>query len=142
MDQVLGSIPLIHPNENPEDPSAAFGDTLKCTTIGHVIVCGHSKCKVFDLLLDCDDSKPKLLVHKMLESVEERFNRVYTGRPSHDHRELLIQESVLQQLANVQARSDVQSRLKDGTLKLHAWVRNDEAASIVAFNPSSGQFDS
>lgn len=138
--QTVGGVLHFSPNDVSEE-SAPFGGTLKHETLRHLIVCGHSGCEVFNLLLKPDDGKPKLMIHQFLYSVERRFKRVYADRPSQEHRQILIQESALQQLANIQARPDVKSRLGDGSLRLHAWVRNDEMSTIAKFDPATGQFE-
>jgi carbonic anhydrase len=47
---------------------------------------------------------------------------------------------VLLQLANLRGHAAIRSRLSDGSLCLHGWMRDDETSVIAAFDPASGQF--
>jgi hypothetical protein len=47
---------------------------------------------------------------------------------------------VLQQLANLRSHAEILSRLCDGSLILHGWLRDDQMSTISAFDPSKGQF--
>jgi carbonic anhydrase len=127
---------LIH----PDDASDSVDSTLEYLGVQHLIVCGHSECKVFDLLLKPQPQRPKLIIQEMLSNVDGRFRRVYADRPRSEHRLLLIQESVLQQLAQIRQRAAVQLRLQSESLRLHAWVRDDETSTIAVFDVESGQF--
>ena len=35
---------------------------------------------------------------------------------------------------------DIQTRLRQGLLFLHGWIRDDETSSIIAYNPVVGPF--
>ena len=72
--------------------------------------------------------------------VIERFHAIYSDRPEHDWLGIIIQETILQQLAHFRSDTYVQSRLQQGELSLHGWIRDDQTSSITAYEPVSGQF--
>ena len=53
---------------------------------------------------------------------------------------LMVQESVLQQLANPRSHEEIRSRLGAGNLLLHGWVRDDESVAIHVYDAKTGQF--
>lgn len=122
-----------------ENPSASFGNLFELQNVKHLIVCGHSECEVFNLLLKEPRGQDSLVL-KLMKDVETRFREHYSERPSDEHRQILIQESVLQQLAYILTRRDVEARLRDDSLRLHAWIRDDSNSLIVSYNVRTGQF--
>lgn len=53
---------------------------------------------------------------------------------------IIVQEAILQQLANLRSHADSQWRLRGGKLLLHGWLRDDETSAITAYDPVVGQF--
>ena len=75
-----------------------------------------------------------------LQGVIERLRAICFDRPEHDWLGIIIQDTILQQLAQFRSDSYVRSRLKQGKLFLHGWIRNVQTSSITAHEPVSGQF--
>ena len=75
-----------------------------------------------------------------MESVKDRFEEAYADRPARDWLGIVVQESVLQQLANLRSHDDIRERLEAGELLLYGWMRNDETSAITAYDPATGQF--
>ncbi len=64
----------------------------------------------------------------------------YADRSAQDWLDIVVQESVLQQLANLRSHLSVESRIRDGTLLMHGWIRDDDTSAITAYDPTAGQF--
>ena len=47
---------------------------------------------------------------------------------------------ILQQLANLRSQDYIESRLQEGTLHVHAWMRIDQTSAIATYDPVTGQF--
>lgn len=116
-------------------------DTLNYPTVRHLIVCGHTECKTLGLLVSDNTDEKKNPFRMLLDSVAERFRATYRERPAQDWLGLVVQETILQQLANLRSHSHIQSRLQKGELVLHGWIRDDQTSAITAYDPASGQFN-
>ena len=131
------------PSVETHEPGSYLGTVLyglNHSTVGHLIVCGHTECKTLGLLLEAESKKKKNPFHHLMENVKERFRVTYADRPARDWLSIVVQESVLQQLANLRSHTSVESRLRDGTLLMHGWIRDDDSSAIAAYNPTAGQF--
>jgi carbonic anhydrase len=155
LDQVSHTIPgKIMVVQNPGGLVAAAGadakdadsesdSVLYCLhqpTVKHLIVCGHTKCKTLAALVGEDTEGTMDIFRQSLECVTRRFEEIYVKRPAREWLRIIAQESVLQQLANLCVDATIRSRLSNGSLRLHGWMRDDETSVVVAFDPASGQF--
>jgi len=113
---------------------------LQQPSVRHLIVCGHSQCTTLAVLLD-DETKSTMDAYRhLIEDVLRRFQSTYIKRPESDWLQIIAQESVLQQLANLRSHKQIQSRLDAGSLFLHGWIREDQTSAIAAFDTNSGQY--
>jgi carbonic anhydrase len=126
----------------PEDGMtlASVAYALAYPNVRHIIVCGHTECKTLRLLVTTPSKGERESSRKLLEPVRKRMTSVYKNRPTKDWLRIIAQENVLQQLANLRSHAEILSRLSDGSLILHGWLRDDQMSTISAFDPSKGQF--
>lgn len=110
-------------------------------TIRHLIVCGHTGCNTLRMLLEEDTKNAPNPFRDLIQSVKARVEATYADRSAGDWLGLVVQESVLQQLANLRSHADIRSRLEQGELLMHGWVRDDKTSTVSAYKPKSGQFD-
>ncbi len=113
---------------------------LSCETVRHLIVCGHTECTTLRLLLEEETQGTTNPFGTLMQPVKERFQSTYADRPARDWLGIIVQEAILRQLASLRSHSYIQSRLRDGRLLLHGWLRNDETSAITAYDPVAGQF--
>ena len=131
------------PPVDRREPGSALDTILYALahpTVRHLIVCGHSECKTLGLLLDDGSQNKSNPFRDLMESVKNRYREAYADRPADERLGLLVQESVLQQLANLRSHEEIRSRLEVGNLLLHGWVRDDESAAIHVYDAKTGQF--
>ena len=113
---------------------------LHLPTVRHLIVCGHTQCGILRMVLAKESKGKESPVLMGLQGVMKRFHAIYADRPEHDWLGIIIQETILQQLAHFRSDTYVQSRLQQGKLFLHGWIRDDQTSSITSYEPVSGQF--
>jgi carbonic anhydrase len=134
---------LLRGAEMPDDGRAL--DTvyyaLGHATVRHIIVCGHTECKTLGMFVSQASKKNEMDAYcKLADCVRERFMATYKERPPKEWLRIIAQENVLQQLANLRSHKDILSRLNDGSVVLHGWLRDDEASVISTYNPEIRQF--
>jgi carbonic anhydrase len=109
--------------------------------VGHIIVCGHSDCGAMKALLHPEKlqglpSVKSWLHHAHRAEVVVRENCPDLDEPARLN--ALIEENVLAQLDNLRTHPSVASRLKSGSIQLHAWVYDIESGQIrVSTNQSA-----
>jgi carbonic anhydrase len=134
-----GLVAAADADEKVDSPSSILY-CLQKPTMQHLIVCGHTQCVTLATMLG-DSTKGTLDVFRQtLESVSRRFHEFYAKRPEREWLRIIAQESVLQQLASLRGQAKIRSRLHDGSLCLHGWMRDDETSVVAPFDPASGQF--
>lgn len=125
------------------EKGSAFASVAYCLehpAVRHLIVCGHTQCKTLAALLGNETKGTLDTYRQILACVSRRFEELYAQRPEHEWLRIVAQESVLQQLANLRGHTTIRSRLRNGSLSLHGWMRDDETSVVAAFDPVSGQF--
>jgi carbonic anhydrase len=129
------------PAANTEDAfikSVIYG--LSLSTVRHLIVCGHTECKTLGLLLVKETQGKKNPFDNLMQCVGERLHTTYRDRPAREWLGIVIQETILQQIANLRSHAYIQSRLRQAELLLHGWIRNDQTSTITAYDAVTGQF--
>jgi carbonic anhydrase len=128
--------------EMPDDGQAldSIYYALSYTTVRHLIVCGHAECKMLEMFVFQSQKDELRGYRELAECVRDRFMAAYKERPPKDWLRIIVQENVLQQLANLRSHTDILSRLNDGSLVLHGWLRDDETSVISSYDPEIGQF--
>jgi carbonic anhydrase len=109
--------------------------------VKHIIVCGHSDCGAMKALLHPEKLQGLPSVKSWLHHASRAEVVVRENLPDLDDKariDALIEENVLAQLDNLRTHPCVASRLKSGTISLHAWVYEIESGQIrVSTNQSA-----
>ncbi|MGI9428669.1 MAG: carbonic anhydrase [Bythopirellula sp.] len=131
------------PSEDTNEPSSFLDSIffgLASPKVRHLIVCGHSQCKTLQLIFAEEQGPKANPFHALMHRVRERFEATYNVRPARDWPCIVAQENILQQLANLRSHTSIPTRLREGTLLLHGWIRDDQSSAIAAYDPVAGQF--
>jgi carbonic anhydrase len=140
-------------------PSSATGSTNSTAAaiefavsdlgVADIVVCGHSQCGAMNALFSKkplawdENRKPHLRRWLQLAApVQEVLDRDYTHLL--DDPDALLnaaaEENVLFALENLRTYPEVQERLANGTLHLHAWFFRIATAELYAYDPEQKQF--
>lgn len=122
---------------------AALEFSLKVLPVKDIIICGHSSCgavlasmnqeqlKKFNHLGGWLNHIPRSMADLGMEfSVDKKLSEV----------DKLSQISVLKQIKNLVTYKTLNERIKDGSLKLHAWWFDLESADVLYFNETERRF--
>jgi len=111
--------------------------------IRHIIVCGHTKCGAMQAALAPDTLKDMPRVRQWLANDDASAEIVvtqYAHLPDEARWRVMAQENVLVQLENLRTHPAVAVALKDGDVKLHAWVYKIETGQVFEFDGKVGQY--
>ena len=129
---------------NPNSTGAAIEFAIQTLNVQDVVVCGHSFCGAMQsLLAGFDDVKMPHLSQwlNLALPVKQLIENKYTYLTDENERAAAAaEENVLFGLENLCTYPFVAERLKQGTLRLHAWFFKIETAEMFAYDPVSQQF--
>jgi carbonic anhydrase len=111
--------------------------------VGDMIVCGHSDCAAVKAVLDPGAAASMIAVSEWLKHGQRARTVVQARlgvRPTLEHLDAVIEENVLAQLDHLKTYPWVAARLKDGLLRLHAWVYEIGTGVIRAYDAESNRF--
>lgn len=112
-------------------PSLASIEYAVCfMKVRHAIVCGHLDCRLLPYWLKWHPTPTE--GDEPAAKMEPPANALPT--------EPMVREHVLAQLANLQSHEFIQDKLREGRLRLHGWIVNDQTARIKSFDPQTGDF--
>lgn len=125
--------------------AAAIEFAVQSLAVSDIVVCGHSQCGAMEALLrglPPTESMPHLQAWLGLAApVRQLMQMNYTHLKSHDEQvTAAAEENVLFALENLHTYPSVQSRLDDGSLRLHGWFFKIATAELFAFDPETKQF--
>jgi carbonic anhydrase len=125
--------------------AAAIEFAVESLKVSDVVVCGHSQCGAMAALMEKPpdaEAMPHLcswleLARPVREVIESRYTHVH----NHDERmTAAAEENVLFAVENLHTYPAVQSRLAQGSLRLHAWFFKIATAELFAYDPEARQF--
>lgn len=140
-------VPPFKSREQTGDASTAASVefSINVLKVKHVIVCGHSECGAMQFFTEKHKGLSLPHVSKWLDYARPSYER-YLQNEQHagfshlsDHNKL-SQLNVLQQLDHLMTYPDVQKRVQDGTLALHAWWFDIETADVFQYEPTADAF--
>ena len=113
---------------------------LNMPTVRHLIVCGHTECTTLGMIVAQETEGEKHPYLKLMKGVSDQFYATYRDRPRQEWLSIIVQENVLQQIANLRSYAHIQSLLRKGKLLFQGWIRDDQTSVITAYDPVAGQF--
>jgi carbonic anhydrase len=123
--------------------SATIEYAVSVLRLGHVVVCGHFDCGAMRCLLDHEvlDGLPSLA--GWLAHAEITRRRVLASHPDASAEELLpllVEQNVVEQLANLRTHPAVADAVAKGRLELHGWTYRIETGEVTVYDPVADRF--
>ena len=124
--------------------AAAIEYAIEALNVRDVIICGHSECGAMCAMVDPTQRPPNTphLV-QWLRHAQPSLDRMSAGEemgqdlPAHNQ---LSQINVLQQIEHLKTYPNVQKRIAEGTLDIHAWWFNIKEAEVYAYDQRDHKF--
>lgn len=130
-------------SESDESEAAAIEFSINSLNIKDIIVCGHSECGAMRALID-ERSKVKAPnLKSWLRHGDQALFKLKSGRTLDTSLSLhnqLSQMNVLEQMENITTYPDVQTRLAEGSLKIHGWWFDIAHADVYAYDKEANKF--
>lgn len=123
--------------------AATIEYAIRALKIPDVVVCGHAQCGAMSAVINPDLAQGLPLVGRWLEQTGPLLDRVRSNHPDASDTELLdllIQENVRAQLANLMLHPAVREAVDAGKLNLHGWVYSIASGEVCCLEPKGDQF--
>ncbi len=127
----------------PSGEAATIEYAIRGLKIGHIVICGHTRCGAMQAVADPSATANMPRVRQWLEHAQASAEIVctcYHHLSAEARWKVMVQENVLVQLENLRTHPAVATALAAGELKLHAWVYKLETGEVFAYDPVGGQF--
>jgi carbonic anhydrase len=156
---VIKNIGNIVPPADPEGACSSTGAGIEFAVevlgVTDIVVCGHSQCGAIAALMEGDGegvrdfneipANPNLphvrkwisLARPVREVIERDYKHL-KGKP--ERIRAAEEENVLFSIERLQEYPCVSKRLRDGSLRLHAWFFKISTAELFAYDPEQRQF--
>lgn len=129
-----------------EDADASVGAAIEYAVeqlrVGEIVVCGHDLCGgVSAVLGDLHGIPPGSELAIWLSGIAPAVGRARDVETDPDRRlHLAVQENVLDGMANLMTYSSVAEAVAAGRLRLHGWLYDPAAASLLVYDTASDRF--
>lgn len=138
-------VPPANATGSTNSTAAAIEFAMDSLRVSDIVVCGHSQCGAMEALitgLPAEHPLPHLREWLALAApVRQVLQTEYHHLKSHAERTAAAaEENVLFALENLRTYPVVQTRLADGSLRLHGWFFKIASAQLFAFDPATKQF--
>ncbi len=141
---------LAPPDKSKEEgqSSATIRKAVLEDWVTHIIVCGHSNCRMIESLFEPELLKTMPYVSAWLRHAEfardaalaEAGMTLETVRVTPKLIRKATETNIVAQLKNLQTHRFVASRVETGELQIHGWLYEPENARVLAFSPASAAF--
>ncbi len=126
--------------------AAAIEFAVQTLQVSDIVVCGHSQCGAVAALMS-ETSNAKTMPHldrwlALAAPVRRAIEKAYPHLTREAERlRAAEEENTLFALENLETYPCVQARMRDGSLRVHAWFFNIASAKLYAYDPASKQFE-
>lgn len=125
--------------------AAAIEFAVEVLRVGDIVVCGHSQCGAINALLrPATNGQPLPHLASWLELAEPVRKAISSQYPdgvvSDECLRAAEEMNVLLALKNLRTYANVQTRLDEGTLRLHGWLFNIATGSLLRHDADTGRF--
>jgi len=130
-------IPPYGPHPGAEAAAIEYG--VNVLKVGHLVVCGHSRCGAMQAVLNPEplESLPAV---KSWVGFSEAARSAVEGGPGETSLDALIERNVLLQLDHLRTHPSVARAMAAGTLEIHGWVYRFETGTLLAHDAASDSF--
>lgn len=130
-------------SDAPSGEAATIELAVQQLGVGHIVVCGHSRCGAMTALLTPESLEGSPAVARWLEHAAPTRDMVaesYRHLDRDGQLNVLVQENVLAQIEALRTHPCVEARLARGDLSIHAWVYAIDRGIVFQYDVASGQF--
>ena len=130
-------------SKSDESEAAAIEFALLNLPVKEIVVCGHSECGAMAALAWGQTQTTAPNFNSWLRHGWGSLKKLGEGSQLGAHlsrHNQVSQLNVLQQIEHLKTYPIVQERIKDGTLKLHAWWFDIKEADVYAFDAKQEEF--
>ena len=123
--------------------SATIEYAVSVLDIGHIVVCGHSDCGAMRALVHGEKLAGLPSVEAWLQQAEAARRTVTETHPEAEGEELLdllIEQNVVTQLANLRTHPAVAARLATNRLEVHGWHYRIETGDVRVYDETLDRF--
>ena len=126
--------------------AAAIEFAVQTLRVSDIVVCGHSQCGAMAALMSGNTNR-QVMPHlwRWLDLAAPVRNVIETQYPhltaETERLRAAEEENTLFALENLQTYPCVQTRMADGSLRVHAWFFEIATAELYAYDPESKQFE-
>lgn len=131
--------------ESPSSEAATIEFAVRVLRVGHVIVCGHSRCGAIDGLLHPQSMEQLPAVRSWLQHAAPPAQAIRDeyAHLRNDEGALLsaaVRSNVLVQLEHLRTHPAVADAIGRREMELHGWVYEFESADIFAYSAEREEF--
>ncbi len=126
-----------------ESEAAAIEYALLNLPVTEIIVCGHSECSAMQALLQGREFVQSPNLKSWLRHGSGCLDQLTSSRlavSSLEKHNRLSQLNVLEQIEHLKTYPVVQSRIADGTLRLHGWWFDIRNADVYGYEAATDQY--
>jgi len=126
--------------------AAAIEFAVQTLQVSDIVVCGHSQCGAVAALM-AGDSNRQAMPHlcswlDLAAPVRRAIEKEYPHLTQESERmRAAEEENTLFALENLQTYPCVQTRMREGSLRVHAWFFHIATTKLYAYDPDSKQFE-
>jgi carbonic anhydrase len=133
---------IVPPFEHASSEAAAIEYAVKALDVPHIVVCGHTGCGAMSGLLEPEAVASMTKVRRWVNLSSKALRAVENipADKSDERWAALVGENVLLQLEHMMTYPCVASRVRFGTLSLHAWVYDIKTGRIFEYNSTERRF--
>jgi carbonic anhydrase len=136
----------IPPSEQPELATTAVLEyAVRVLKVKHIIVCGHTDCGGVKTVDTPPSSEQLPAIAQWLSYIQPAQQSVDASQPdlpSAERHRAIVEQHVVNQLANLRSYDMVKDAENKGDLELHGWVKYLDEHTLRQYDPQTGLFES
>jgi carbonic anhydrase len=120
---------------------AAIEFAIEGLQVSNIVICGHSKCGAMAALKNPGNLSNMPSVERWLKYAQATKRRLESvDGTEHPSLEKVVEENVIVQADNLRTHPAVSAALRQGRVRIFAWVYHFESGAVTVYDPSSSRF--